>query len=150
MSRVVQVFAPSVIVLQCGADSLAGDKLGDFNLTLKGHGKCVEYIRSLNVPTIMLGGGGYTIRNVSRCWANETAIALGEKLDNDLPYCTYYNYFAPDHKLHIEPIPTRMNHNTTKYLHDTIINVFENLASIPPVPSVQIQEIPHSFENTEV
>lgn len=55
MAKVMQVFAPSVIVLQCGADSLTNDKLGDFNLTLKGHGKCVEYIRSLNVPLVMLG-----------------------------------------------------------------------------------------------
>ena len=26
--------------LQCGADSLTGDRLGCFNLTLKGHGEC--------------------------------------------------------------------------------------------------------------
>ncbi len=55
VSKVMQVFAPSVIVLQCGADSLAGDKLGDFNMTIKGHAKCVEFVRSLNVPLIMLG-----------------------------------------------------------------------------------------------
>lgn len=30
-------FAPNAIVLQCGADSLCGDKLGCFNLTLNGH-----------------------------------------------------------------------------------------------------------------
>ena len=29
-------YRPSVIVLQCGADSLALDRLGVFNLTLKG------------------------------------------------------------------------------------------------------------------
>ena len=30
------MYRPSVIVLQCGADSLAGDRLGCFNLSLKG------------------------------------------------------------------------------------------------------------------
>ena len=30
----------------------------------------------------MLGGGGYTIRNVARCWTNETAIALGVEIAN--------------------------------------------------------------------
>lgn len=35
MTRVMQVYNPSAIVLQCGADSLAGDRLGDFNLTFK-------------------------------------------------------------------------------------------------------------------
>ena len=32
----LEVYRPSVIVLQCGADSLAGDRLGCFNLSLKG------------------------------------------------------------------------------------------------------------------
>ena len=26
---------------------------------------CVDYVRSFNVPMLVLGGGGYTIRNVS-------------------------------------------------------------------------------------
>jgi len=32
-----------------------------------------------------LGGGGYTIENVSRCWANETAIAINQELPNSVP-----------------------------------------------------------------
>lgn len=28
----------------------------------------------------MLGGGGYTMRNVSRCWAFETGLATGVEL----------------------------------------------------------------------
>ena len=28
----------------------------------------------------MLGGGGYTMRNVSRCWAYETGLAAGVQL----------------------------------------------------------------------
>ena len=32
----MQVYDPSAIVLQCGADSLTNDRLGCFNLTLKG------------------------------------------------------------------------------------------------------------------
>lgn len=35
---VMEYFEPNAIVLQCGADSLAGDRLGCFNLTFKGHG----------------------------------------------------------------------------------------------------------------
>ena len=36
MSKVMETYQPSAIVLQCGADSLSGDRLGCFNLTLKG------------------------------------------------------------------------------------------------------------------
>lgn len=32
----MEVFRPGAVVLQMGADSLSGDKLGGFNLTLKG------------------------------------------------------------------------------------------------------------------
>ena len=50
MSRVMELYQPSAIVLQCGADSLSGDRLGCFNLTLKGHAKCVEFMkRSVHV-----------------------------------------------------------------------------------------------------
>jgi len=38
IGAVMQNYKPTAIVLQCGADSLTGDKLGPFNLTLRGHG----------------------------------------------------------------------------------------------------------------
>lgn len=36
ISKVMETFQPSAVVLQCGADSLTGDRLGCFNLTVKG------------------------------------------------------------------------------------------------------------------
>ena len=36
ISHIIDFFRPGAIVLQMGADSLAGDKLGGFNLTLDG------------------------------------------------------------------------------------------------------------------
>ena len=62
-------FSPHAIVLQSGADSLSGDRLGLFNLTLKGHAYAAESLKKYNVPILFLGGGGYTLRNVPRCWA---------------------------------------------------------------------------------
>lgn len=79
------MYQPSAVVLQCGADSLSGDRLGCFNLTLKGHGKCAEFVRKYNLPLLQLGGGGYTIRNVARCWTYETAVALGVDIANGEP-----------------------------------------------------------------
>lgn len=34
----MEFYQPTAIVLQCGADSLANDRLGCFNLSTKGHG----------------------------------------------------------------------------------------------------------------
>ena len=74
MDEVMANYQPEAIVLQCGTDSLSGDRLGCFNLSVEGHGECVKHMKSFNVPTLVLGGGGYTLRNVARCWAYETSI----------------------------------------------------------------------------
>ena len=50
MSTVMQYYRPTCIVLQCGADSLGGDRLGCFNLSIKGHGKCVSFVMEQNLP----------------------------------------------------------------------------------------------------
>ena len=76
IEKIMEVYKPTAIVLQCGADSLTGDRLGCFNLTLKGHGECVRFVKGFGVPLLVLGGGGYTIRNVARCWAYETSVVL--------------------------------------------------------------------------
>ena len=74
-----------------GADSLSGDRLGCFNLSLEGHSNCLEFLAMQNVPLLVLGGGGYTMRNVSRCWTFETARLQGIDLpDECAPLPTQY------------------------------------------------------------
>ena len=38
IQSVIDFYQPTCIVLQCGADSLGGDRLGCFNLSVQGHG----------------------------------------------------------------------------------------------------------------
>lgn len=45
-----------------------------------GHANCVRFVKSFNLPLLLLGGGGYTMRNVSRAWAYETGLAAGVEL----------------------------------------------------------------------
>lgn len=75
IQKVMEVYQPDAVVLQCGADSLAGDRLGCFNLSVKGHADCLRFLRSFNVPLMVLGGGGYTMRNVARCWCYEVSLS---------------------------------------------------------------------------
>ena len=44
IGEIMQVYQPGAIVLQCGADSLSGDRLGCFNLSLHGHAECVKFV----------------------------------------------------------------------------------------------------------
>jgi len=149
LGKVMERYQPSAVVLQCGADSLTQDRLGCFNLTLKGHAKCVEYMLKFNKPLLLLGGGGYTIRNVARCWTYETATALGEEIANDLPYNDYFEYFGPDFKLHIQP-NNNENKNSYEYLDKNKEKLFQNLQALPHAPSVQMHDrLPDGVTVTE-
>lgn len=89
----------------------------------------------------MLGGGGYTIRNVARCWTYETAVALDCEIPNELPYNDYFEYFRPNFKLHVSP-SNMTNQNTLEYMEKIKQRLFENLLMAPYAPGVQIQAIP--------
>lgn len=144
ISRAVESFRPTAIVLQCGADSLAGDRLGCFNLTNFGHADCVRFVKEFNIPLLVLGGGGYTIKNVSRAWAYETSVICGVEIPEEIPYNEYMEHFGPEYKIHV--LPSNMeNHNSKAYLEKIVEQVHENLRDITPVPSVPMQYIPNSF-----
>jgi hypothetical protein len=145
MRKIFEVYDPAVVVLQCGADSLGCDRLGCFNLSTKCHGDAVQFIKDFGKPTMVLGGGGYTIRNVARCWTYETAVLVGEPLAPDLPYNEYFQYFGPDYKLHPDIDTGKENLNTPEYMRAIREHVEENLRRLQGAPSVQMQEIPDSF-----
>lgn len=96
----------------------------------------------------MLGGGGYTIRNVARCWTFETAVALDSSIPNELPYNDYFEYFGPDFKLHISP-SNMTNQNTNEYLEKIKQRLFENLRMLPHAPGVQMQAIPEDAPHAD-
>lgn len=95
IKAVMDWYKPEAVVLQCGGDSLSGDRLGCFNLSMKGHANCVKYVQGFNLPVLILGGGGYTMRNVARTWAYETGMLVSQELGPNLPYNDYYevNFF---------------------------------------------------------
>lgn len=144
LQKIIDIFQPGAIVLQCGADSLAGDRLGCFNLSLHGHAECVKFVKSFGLPILVLGGGGYTIRNVARCWAYETSVLLERDVPNEIPYNDYYEYFAPDFLLHLTPEP-RENENTPAGLSKVREDLMTQLQNLQGAPSIQMHEVPPAF-----
>ena len=118
ISKVMETYRPTAVVLQCGADSLTQDRLGCFNLTLKGHAECVKFVKGFGLPLLVLGGGGYTIRNVARCWAYETSVLLDTDVGSNIPFNDYFEYYGPDYNLHLTP-NTMPNLNDKEYLEKT-------------------------------
>ncbi|KAL5361908.1 hypothetical protein BJX96DRAFT_94651 [Aspergillus floccosus] len=141
IKSVMEWYRPEAVVLQCGGDSLSGDRLGCFNLSMRGHANCVNFVKSFNLPTLILGGGGYTMRNVARTWAFETGILVGDNLGAELPYNDYYEYFAPDYELDVRP-SNMDNANTKEYLDKIRAQVVENLKRTAFAPSVQMTDVP--------
>lgn len=141
----IDMFRPQVVVLQCGADSLNCDRLGRFNLSLKGHAECVRFVKSFGLPTLVLGGGGYTIRNVARCWTYETAVLLDRDISNNLPGNDYYDYFGPQYQLHPPVANIIENMNSVEYLDAVRERVIESLRHLQGAPSVDMFDIPPDY-----
>lgn len=140
-------FQPTSIVLQCGADSLGLDRLGAFNLSIAAHGECVNYVRTFGVPLLVVGGGGYTVKNVSRCWAYETAVLVGADIPDTLPTTIYDAYFADSGwKLH-PPLTGKVdNLNSPAGLQRITVSIREKLRYLGGAPSVAMREIPPGLE----
>lgn len=153
IQQVLEYYRPTVVVLQCGADSLGSDRLGCFNLSIKGHSECVKVVKDYGLPLLVLGGGGYTKRNVARCWTSETAVILDEEISNEIPYNEYLEYFGPDFTLNPDISTKQENGNTKQYLDYLRQNVHDNLKQLVTSPSVEMQDIPPDLlsplENTE-
>jgi len=108
---------------------------------LAGHANCVKFVKSFNKPLLLLGGGGYTMRNVSRAWAYETGLAAGVELGPEIPVNEYYEYFGPDYELDVKSSNTD-DLNTPAYLDRVKRIVLENLRHAGGPPSVQMTDIP--------
>ncbi|MCJ1305606.1 histone deacetylase [Hypocenomyce scalaris] len=142
-------YRPTAIVLQCGADSLGCDRLGCFNLNIRAHGACVSFVKTFNLPLLVLGGGGYTPRNVARLWAYETSICIDATLNESLPAHTpFLNHFAPDKTL-FPPLSEHgkfENKNDRPYLEKLVRGIGEQLRYLEGAPSVEMQVIPPDLE----
>jgi len=138
LSKAFEMFQPNAVVLCCGADSLSGDRVGCWNLSIKGHAAVLDYVKTFDVPMLVFGGGGYTIRNVARCWCYETSRLLNQPISEDVPYHEYSDYYLPEYKLHV-PVSNMKNENTREYLDGIKQKIFEQLNNLEHVPNVQMR-----------
>ncbi len=87
----------------------------------------MRLVKSWGLPTLLLGGGGYTVKNVARAWTNETALAVSiPHLDNNLPVNDYYDFYGPDFQLHYGP-GDETSMNTKEYLDFVKVRCIQHL-----------------------
>jgi len=132
LSEIIYAFKPHAIVLQCGADCLANDPLGGFNLTPCAIARCISKVMQFSRPTLVLGGGGYNLANASRFWTYLTGVIVrGKELATDIPDSDpFFDKYGPSFELSILP-GRRSNLNTQEDVSDNLEEAFRNLEEIP-------------------
>ncbi len=74
--------APEFLLLQCGADSLAGDPITHLQLSPQAHGQVAAELAALaerhcQGRLVAMGGGGYKRENLARGWTAVVAALIG-------------------------------------------------------------------------
>lgn len=78
---------PDAVFIQCGADALATDPHRIFNLSASltsnqsAYVSALKLVLSWDLPTLVLGGGGYHLPDTARLWLMLTAVAISSTND---------------------------------------------------------------------
>lgn len=118
MKEIFLRYKPDVCVIQCGADAIVGDPLGGSNLKPQDLIDCITFVLDYNLPSVLLGGGGYHFANASRYWTQLTAAICNQSLADDIPDITpHFLQYGPDYSLKIETKSIK-DLNTDEYLNE--------------------------------
>jgi acetoin utilization protein AcuC len=77
----IGAFHPDVMVLELGADALAGDPLAHLHLTNNVYVEILHSLLQFHQPILATGGGGYHVENTVRAWARAWAALSGQEVD---------------------------------------------------------------------
>ena len=93
VAPLIRAFNPDVLVTQQGIDTHIDDPLTHLRLTSEGHTSAVAKLGSLSPGKwLAMGGGGYDLSAVARCWAMDYAVMAGAELPDDIPQSYQENY----------------------------------------------------------
>jgi acetoin utilization protein AcuC len=128
----IRAFNPDVVVLQLGADGLAGDPLAHLYLTNNVYADIIKYLLTLNRPIIATGGGGYNIDNTVRAWALAWCILCGAESEGPVSSTVGSNVVKKQDGLRDKPLPigAQQRDTVTHALATTIEAVKANVFSL--------------------
>lgn len=81
----VAAFNPDVLVTQLGIDSYYSDPLTHLMLSSRGFCEAVEEFAGTGYPWLAMGGGGYDLGAVARCWSLAYGIMSERELPDSIP-----------------------------------------------------------------
>jgi acetoin utilization protein AcuC len=128
VSPLLRAFAPEVLVTQLGIDSYHSDPLTHLQLTSRGYAEVVRELSRLNVPWLALGGGGYDLGAVARCWTLAYGVMLDVEWPDEIPPA-----FGRQHGLErlrdtIAPeIPSEIHHKAREFAQESVAAIKREL-----------------------
>ncbi len=79
----LHAFDADVIVLETGADILAGDPLAGMAMTNNVMADVINLLLAFGKPILAVGGGGYNVENTVRAWALVWSALCGDQAGDD-------------------------------------------------------------------
>jgi len=130
-------FCPHCVVVCAGAGVVSGDRLGCLNVSVDAHAAFLKELMSLDLPLLVLGGGGYSQLNAARVWCNATATLCGVELPERLPSVASLDCYPEELALAVPPA-TMQDMNTAASLElvrDVALKTLEEITQrTKPLP----------------
>ena len=81
----IVAFKPDILVSQLGIDTHYKDPLTHLMLSSRAFSQAVQELASLGTPWVALGGGGYDVSAVARCWTIAYGVMAGREWPPQIP-----------------------------------------------------------------
>ena len=88
----------------------------------------MQYIKSLDLPLLILGGGGYNRSNTAICWTSIQAAILDQwPLPDELPEHEYFDEYGPSY--HMKVNEAKMRDCNSDYYLESLIDHCKRITS---------------------
>ena len=128
---IVNAYKPNAIFIQLGLDTLPFDPFQSFNYSISSIQDIVLFIlRTFQLPTVIVGGGGYNHANVAKCWTRLVAKLTGTEVEMDImSEYKFIDEFSPDYSLELDESNVK-DCNSDEYLQNLLNKLEHNLSHI--------------------
>jgi acetoin utilization protein AcuC len=117
-------FNPDIVFTQLGCDTHYLDPMTQLNLTTEGYEEVVRRLRQLAPRWVAVGGGGYEMSVVARCWTLAYGIMTDREWPDEIPksYQELYGLkrLRDTEKPHIE---SRVRKEARRFAEDSVTGV---------------------------
>ncbi len=122
----LNAFRPDALVTQLGIDTYYKDPITQMALTTQGYVQVVKLLAEAarSIPWVALGGGGYDLSAVARCWTLAYGVMLGREWPNELPEAQRERLGTERLRDAVQPqIPETVLKETRRFAEDTVREV---------------------------